>query len=55
MCGSGLIVMTPPGRSSKPLVQAMVLRPAMFIAQEPHTPSRQERRKASVGSMLFLM
>src|SRR4029077_6950180 len=27
----------------------------MFMAQEPHTPSRQERRKVSVGSMWFLI
>ncbi len=27
----------------------------MFIAQEPQTPSRQERRKVRVGSMLFLI
>jgi hypothetical protein len=37
------------------LVQASVLVPSMFIAQEPHTPSRQERRKVKVGSMSFLM
>ena len=28
------------------LVQASVLAPPMFMAHEPHTPSRQERRKA---------
>ena len=38
-----------------PRVQASVLVPSMFIAQEPHTPSRQERRKVSVGSILFLI
>ena len=27
----------------------------MFIAQEPHTPSRQERRKASVELILDLI
>jgi hypothetical protein len=32
-----------------PLVQASVLVPSMFIAQEPQMPSRQERRKVSVG------
>ena len=36
-------------------VQASVLTPSMFIAQEPHTPSRQERRKVSVGSTLDLI
>ena len=41
--------------SSMPRVQASVLAPSMFIAQEPHTPSRQERRKVSVGSILFLI
>ena len=38
-----------------PLVQASVLVPSMFMAQEPQTPSRQERRKVSVGSILFLI
>ena len=37
------------------LVQASVLPPPMFMAQEPHTPSRQERRKVSVGSISFLI
>jgi hypothetical protein len=37
------------------LVQASVLVPSMFIAQEPQMPSRQERRKVSVGSILFLI
>ena len=37
------------------LVQASVLVPSMFIEHEPQTPSRQERRKVSVGSMLFLI
>ena len=41
--------------SSMPLVQASVLVPSMFIEQEPQTPSRQERRKVSVGSILFLI
>src|SRR4029077_19786872 len=27
----------------------------MFIAQEPHTPSRQERRKVNVVSISFLI
>jgi hypothetical protein len=29
--------------------------PSMFIAHEPQMPSRQERRKVSVGSTLFLI
>jgi hypothetical protein len=33
------------------VVQASVFWPSMFMAQEPQTPSRQERRKVSVGSM----
>jgi hypothetical protein len=33
----------------EPLVQASVLVPSMFIAQEPQMPSRQDRRKVSVG------
>ena len=37
------------------LVQASVLVPSMFIAQEPQMPSRQERRKASVASISFLI
>jgi hypothetical protein len=37
------------------LVQASVLVASMFMEQDPHTPSRQERRKVSVGSMLFLI
>jgi len=41
--------------SSMPLVQASVFAPSMFIEQEPHTPSRQERRNVSVGSILFLI
>ena len=54
-CGSGGMVIVPAGNSSMPLVQASVLRPPMFIAHEPHTPSRHERRKANVGSTLFLI
>jgi len=38
-----------------PLVQASVLVPSMFIAHDPHTPSRHERRKVSVGSVSFLI
>ena len=37
------------------MVQASVLVPSIFIEQEPHTPSRQERRKVRVASMLFLI
>ena len=36
-------------------VQAKVLVPSMFMAQEPHTPSRQERRKVRVESTSFLI
>ena len=36
-------------------MQASVFTPSMFIAQEPQMPSRQERRKASVGSISFLI
>ncbi len=53
--GSGATSTASPGTSSQPWVQASVLRPPMFIAQEPQTPSRHERRNARVGSMVFLM
>jgi hypothetical protein len=43
------------GASSACRVQARVLVPPIFIEQEPHTPSRQERRKVRVGSTLFLI
>jgi hypothetical protein len=46
---------TSPFTSSIALVQASVLVPSMFIAQEPQMPSRQERRKVSVGSISFLI
>jgi len=36
-------------------MQASVLTPSMFMAHEPHTPSRQERRKVSVVSISFLI
>ena len=42
-------------QSSMPSVQASVFSPMMFIEQEPQMPSRQERRKVSVGSTLFLI
>jgi hypothetical protein len=47
--------LTVPLKSSMPLVQASVLVPSMFMAQEPQMPSRQERRSVSVGSILFLI
>ncbi len=54
-CGRGEIWIAFPGTSSQAWVQARVLRPPIFMAQEPHTPSRQERRNARVESMVFLM
>jgi hypothetical protein len=36
-------------------VQASQLVPSIVIEQEPQTPSRHERRKASVESTLFLI
>ena len=36
-------------------MQASVLIPSMFIAQDPQIPSRHERRKVSVGSISFLI
>ena len=36
-------------------MHASVLVPSMFIAHEPQMPSRQERRKVSVGSISFLI
>jgi len=41
--------------SSIARVQANVFCPSMFIAHEPQTPSRHDRRKVSVGSTLFLI
>jgi len=41
---------TAPLTSLIALVQASVLMPSIFIEHEPHTPSRQERRKVSVAS-----
>ena len=35
--------------------QARVLTPSMFMAQLPQMPSRQLRRKVSVGSTSFLI
>ena len=37
------------------LVQASQFVPSMFMAQDPQMPSRQERRKVSVESTLFLI
>src|SRR5262249_35041614 len=37
------------------MVQASVLVPSIFIEHDPQMPSRQERRKVSVGSMAFLI
>ena len=54
MCGSG-VMRTAPFTSSIGFRQASVLPPSMFIAQEPQMPSRQERRKVSVGSTSFLI
>lgn len=34
---------------------ASVFWPLMFMAQEPQIPSRQDRRKVSVGSISFLI
>lgn len=36
-------------------VQASQFAPSMSMAQDPQTPSRQERRKARVESTLFLI
>ena len=47
--------MTSPFTSAMDLVQASVLVPSMFIAHEPQTPSRQERRKVSELSISFLI
>ncbi len=35
--------------------QARVFTPSMFIAQDPHMPSRHDRRKVRVGSDSFLI
>lgn len=37
------------------LIQAKVLVPPIFIAQEPQIPSRHERRKVNVGSTSFFI
>jgi hypothetical protein len=38
-----------------PVVQASVFMPSMFIEHDPQIPSRHERRKVSVGSMVLLI
>ena len=38
-----------------PRVQASVFTPSMFMAQEPQTPSRQERRNVRVESTFDLI
>src|SRR6478672_10341721 len=37
------------------MVHASVLVPSMFMEHEPQMPSRQERRKVSVGSITFFI
>ena len=37
------------------MVQARPFLPFMFIEHEPQMPSRQDRRKVSVGSISFLI
>lgn len=37
------------------LIQAKVLMPPMFMAQDPQIPSRHERLKVTVGSISFLI
>jgi len=49
------MVMSDDWHSSQPLVQARVLRPSMFIEQEPQIPSRHDLRNDRVGSISFLM
>ena len=55
MCGRGDSVISLPGTSDQAWVQARVLRPPTFTAQLPQTPSRHDRRMASVGSTVFLI
>jgi hypothetical protein len=47
--------LTSPFPSLIATVHARVLTPSMFMAQLPQMPSRQERRKVSVGSISFLI
>src|SRR5258708_30564398 len=55
MCGSGVIRLVPFLRLSIGVRHANVLTPAIFIAQEPQTPSRQDRRNDNVGSIWSLI
>ena len=50
--GSGFNT-TVPGSVSMLVRHARPFLPLMFIASDPHTPSRQLRRKLSVGSTCF--
>jgi hypothetical protein len=54
MWGRGVMRISP-FRSSIAVVQARPFLPFMFIEHEPQIPSRQERRKVSVGSISFLI
>jgi hypothetical protein len=55
MCGSRVIRLVPDLRLSIGVRQANVFTPSIFIAQEPHTPLRQERRNDRVGSIWSLI
>ena len=55
MCGAGVIRLVPFFKSSIGVGQASRFLPSMFIAQEPQTPSRQDRRNDSVGSIWSLI
>ncbi|MNL62369.1 hypothetical protein D3C87_1863870 [compost metagenome] len=52
--GSGRSTMRS-GSSRMFVRQARPFLPLMFIASEPHTPSRHERRRARLSSTSFLM
>ena len=51
--GSALMT-TGSARSASFVMQASPFLPLMFIASEPHTPSRHERRSASVSSTALM-
>lgn len=55
LCGKGYTLVVLAVSFSIRHKQANVLTPSMFIAQLPQMPSRQERRKVSVGSISFLI
>jgi hypothetical protein len=55
MCGSGVIRLVPFFNSSIGVRQASRFWPSIFIAQEPHTPSRRDRRNDRVGSIWSLI